>query len=69
LGANISELVDEIFGNKDIPLYYREIISQLARGGASEGEIYQSIADDNRALLPIGLQVFVKSVCANNEED
>lgn len=68
LGANISELVDEIFGNKDIPLYYREIISQLARGGASEGEIYRSIADDNRALLPIGLQVFVKSVCANNEE-
>ena len=61
LGANVSVLVDEIFGNKDIPQYYREIISRLAKKGATEKEIYQAINNEN-IRLPIGLQVFIKSV-------
>ena len=63
LGANISVLVDEIFGNKDIPQYYREIISRLAKKGATEEEIYQAINNEN-IPLPIGLQVFIKSICS-----
>ena len=63
LGANISVLVDEIFGNKDIPQYYREIISILAKKGATEEEIYQAINNEN-IPLPIGLQVFIKSICS-----
>lgn len=61
LGANVSVLVDEIFGNKDIPQYYREIISRLAKKGATEEEIYQAINNEN-IPLPVGLQVFIKSV-------
>ena len=67
LGANISVLVDEIFGNKDIPQYYREIISKLADNGKTEDDIIQAISTDNTPL-PIGLQIFIKSIFQRNEE-
>lgn len=60
LGANISALVDEIFGNKDIPKYYRESILRLVKSDfATEEEIYQAIGTDVNSL-PIGLQIFIK---------
>jgi len=62
LGANISALVDEIFGNKDIPKYYRESILRLVKSDfATEEEIYQAIGTDVNSL-PIGLQIFIKSL-------
>lgn len=61
LGANISILTDEIFGNKDIPQYYREIISKLADDGITEEKIIQAISTDDTPL-PIGLQIFIKSI-------
>ena len=61
LGANISILTDEIFGNKDIPQYYREIISKLADDGITEEQIIQAISTDDTPL-PIGLQIFIKSI-------
>lgn len=67
LGANISILTDEIFGNKDIPQYYREIISKLADDGTTEDDIIQAISTDNTPL-PIGLQIFIKSIFQRNEE-
>ena len=67
LGANISILTDEIFGNKDIPQYYREIISKLADNGKTEDDIIQAISTDNTPL-PIGLQIFIKSIFQRNEE-
>ena len=67
LGANISILTDEIFGNKDIPQYYREIISKLADDGMTEEKIIQAISTDNTPL-PIGLQIFIKSKFQQNEE-
>lgn len=62
LGANISALVDEIFGNKDIPKYYREAIFRLVKNNfATEEAIYQAIGTDVNSL-PIGLQIFIKSL-------
>lgn len=62
LGANISALVDEIFGNKDIPKYYRESILRLVKSDfATEEDIYQAIGTDVNSL-PIGLQIFIKSL-------
>lgn len=62
LGANISALVDEIFGNKDIPKYYREAIFRLVKNNfATEEDIYQAIGTDVNSL-PIGLQIFIKSL-------
>ena len=65
LGANISALVDEIFGNKDIPKYYREAILRLVKNNsATEEAIYQAIGTDVNSL-PIGLQIFIKSLYPN----
>ena len=62
LGANISALVDEIFGNKDIPKYYRESILRLVKNDfATAEDIYQAIGTDINSL-PIGLQIFTKSL-------
>lgn len=62
LGANISALVDEIFGNKDIPKYYREAILRLVKNDfATEEEIYKTIGSEANNL-PIGLQIFIKSL-------
>lgn len=62
LGANISALVDEIFGNKDIPKYYRESILRLVKNDfATAEDIYQAIGTDVNSL-PIGLQIFIKSL-------
>jgi hypothetical protein len=67
LGANISVLVDEIFGNKDITQYYRAIISKLAAEKCTEEEIYEAVSTDGMPL-PIGLEVFIKYVVHRNEE-
>lgn len=62
LGANISALVDEIFGNKSIPKYYREAILRLVKNdNATEEDIYQAIGTEANNL-PIGLQIFIKSL-------
>lgn len=60
LGASISSLVDEIFGNKDIPKYYRKRIKQLVSEGYSENEIIRAITKDEDSL-PLGLRVYIKS--------
>lgn len=60
LGASISSLVDEIFGNKDIPKYYRKKIKQLVSEGYSENEIIRAITKDEYSL-PLGLRVYIKS--------
>ena len=62
LGANISALVDEVFGNKDIPKYYREAILRLVKDNfATEEDIYKAIGSEVNNL-PIGLQIFIKSL-------
>lgn len=62
LGANISALVDEVFGNKDIPKYYREAILRLVKDDfATEEDIYKAIGSEVKNL-PIGLQIFIKSL-------
>jgi len=64
LGANVSVLVNDIFGNKDIPKYYREIIQKLVKEDlATEKEIYQAIGTDVNSL-PIDLLIFIKSICS-----
>lgn len=62
LGANISSLVDEIFGNKDIPKYYREAILRLVKKEfATEEEIYKAIGSEANNTS-INLQIFIKSL-------
>ena len=64
LGANISSLVDEIFGNKDIPKYYRRKIKELVDEGYSENDIVCDIAK-NESSLPLGLRIYIKSFYTN----
>lgn len=69
LGANISQLVDDIFGNKGFTPYYKNRIAYLAKNeGLSAAEIIREIKPEGD-VLPIGLQVYIKSVTARHEED
>lgn len=61
LGANVSALVDEIFGNKDIPKFYRKAIIRLVKEGYTMEDIYKAIGSEANSL-PIGLQIFINSI-------
>lgn len=60
LGANISSLVDEIFGNMNIPKYYRDRIKALVDKGEEENTIIRAISSDEPSL-PLGLRIYIKS--------
>ena len=67
LGANISSLVDEIFGNMNIPKYYRERIKVLINKGEKEDTIIRAISSDESSL-PLGLRIYIKSCYIAKEE-
>ena len=68
LGANISSLVDEIFGNMNIPKYYRERIKVLINKGEKEDTIIRAISSDESSL-PLGLRIYIKSCYITKDEE
>lgn len=59
LGANVSELVEEIFENKDIPKYYKIKIDELISLGLSYGDLISALQSRD-IELGIGLKMYIQ---------
>ena len=63
-GENLTVLTEEVFGNKDIPKYYKMIIEQLVDQKKSYDEIVGLIESD-MTPLSLNAKVYIKSVIRN----
>ncbi|QIA07129.1 AAA family ATPase [Draconibacterium halophilum] len=63
-GENLTVLAEEVFGNKDIPKYYKSIIDQLVGQKKSYEEIVGLIESD-ATPLSLNAKVYIKSVIRN----
>ncbi|MCB9032860.1 MAG: AAA family ATPase [Chitinophagales bacterium] len=59
-GENLSNLTEEVFGNKEISKQYKKIIDKLIEKDYSYNEIIESIESDN-IPLSLNLRLYIKS--------
>jgi len=64
-GENLSTIIEEIFGNREIPKQFKNILSNLIKSGLSYEDIIKEIESDN---VPVSLntRLYLKSII--NEE-
>lgn len=61
LGAELSEITDEVFKTKDIPLHFEEIINEMKDNNCSKEEIIQTIKSKNRELS-LAVELYIESL-------
>lgn len=61
-GENLTTLTEEIFGNKEVPKYYKEKILELIGWGYEYNEIIELLETKN---IPLSLNttIYIKSIC------
>lgn len=60
-GENLSTIIEEIFGNREIPKQFKIILSDLIKKGMSYEDIIKEIESDN-VPVSLNIRLFLKSI-------
>ena len=65
-GENLTTITNEIFGNRDVPKYYKTKIEELVESGKT----YKEIENELQGEVPLNLniKILIKSLIQNRDE-
>lgn len=67
-GANLTTLTEEIFGNKEVPKFYKKKIKELVRENYSYDRIV-ALLSFNNIPLSLNLTIFIKNLIESKNEE
>jgi len=67
-GENLTTLTEEIFGNKEVPKFYKEKIYELINYGYNYDEIIE-ILETNEIPLSLNATIFIKSLIESSKNE
>lgn len=67
-GENLTTLTEEIFGNKEVPKFYKKKINELIREDYSYEEVVKLLVGSNDIPLSLNLTLFIKNLFESKNE-
>lgn len=66
-GENLTTITNEIFGNRDVPKYYKTKIEELVESGKTYKEIESEL--QGKVPLNLNIKILIKSLIQNRDEE